>query len=153
MRHASAWLAGGFLALLTAGLVMTPTVSAADVGYAEDFALAKDRAAALAQLIPGTEDYYYHALHRLNSGQFDTIDELAGPWHRRFGQTPRLTEIQTRWALLTFDKDPKATLAYLNSRLNLHFNHQKEVLGVAPDLPVALDPQLISRARLRAHSF
>ena len=46
-------------------LVLTgTTVLAAEIGYIEDFALAKDRAEALKQLIPGTEDYYYyHCLH------------------------------------------------------------------------------------------
>ena len=48
------------------------SVAAADeVGFVEDFALSRDRAAALRQLIPGTEDYYYyHCLHYLNSEQY-----------------------------------------------------------------------------------
>src|SRR6188768_2168940 len=63
MTRATAWLPAGLLAALAAGLLLTPTSRAADVGYVEDFALARDRAAALQQLIPGTEDYYYyHAL-------------------------------------------------------------------------------------------
>src|SRR5262245_57153602 len=69
MTRAKAWLPLCLPAALAAGLLLTPTSRAADVGYAEDFALAKDRAAALGQLIPGTEDYYYyHCLHRLNTG-------------------------------------------------------------------------------------
>jgi hypothetical protein len=154
MRHAGAWLAGGFLALLGAGVIFTPTATAADVGYAEDFALAKDRAAALAQLIPGTEDYYYyHALHRLNTGQFDKIDELIRPWGERLGGSARLNEILLRRALLNFDKDPKGSLEYVRSRLDLHFNHQKETVGVAPNLPTALDPKVIARDTLRAGVF
>jgi len=56
----------------------TPTTSrAGDINFNEDFALAKDRAASLKQLIPGTEDYYYfHCLHYLNTGQFEKIDGL-----------------------------------------------------------------------------
>src|SRR5882724_11266537 len=78
-----------------------------DVGYVEDFALAKDRTTALAQLIPGTEDYYYyHCLHYLNTEQYAKVRELTRPWLSRFGQTPRLTEIQTRHALLTYTQNP-----------------------------------------------
>jgi len=75
--------------------VYTPTVTrAGDIDFNEDFALAKDRATALKQLIPGTEDYYYfHCLHYLNTGQFEKIDALTGPWHERHKQTARLTEI------------------------------------------------------------
>ena len=81
---------------LAGGLLLTPTGRAADVGYAEDFALAKDRAAALARLIPGTEDYYYyHCLHLLNAGRLDELDALTKPWVERHGQTARLTEVRS----------------------------------------------------------
>ena len=96
---------------LAAALLLTPTSRAADVGYAEDFALARDRAAVLGQLIPGTEDYYfYHALHALQTEQYDQAVALTKPWLERFGQTQRLTEVQIRPALLTYDRD-RETLA------------------------------------------
>src|SRR5438067_712865 len=41
---------------LAAGVVLTPATKAGDVGYIEEFALARDRGEALKQLIPGTED-------------------------------------------------------------------------------------------------
>ena len=35
-----------------------------EIDFVEDFVLAKDRAAVLKQLVPGTEEFsYYHALH------------------------------------------------------------------------------------------
>ena len=40
--------------------VLPSSATAGDIGFVEDFALAKDRAAALKQLIPGTEDYYFY---------------------------------------------------------------------------------------------
>ncbi|MSR32282.1 MAG: hypothetical protein EXR99_12325 [Gemmataceae bacterium] len=127
---------------------------AGEVQYIEDFSLAKDRANALKKLIPGTEDYYYfHALHYLNTGAPEKIEPLLKPWHERFGQTPHWTEIQTRRALLSYDNDPQGSLNYLRTRLGLHFNHQKETVGVAPNLPTALDPKLISRDHLLAISF
>ena len=134
-------------------LLVSPAL-AGEVGFIEDFALARDRAVSLRQLIPGTEDYYYfHCLHLLNSGQFDKIPELTKPWLERFGQTPRLTEIQTRHALLTFKRSPKESLDYLRNRLGVRFDQQKEVVGAAPNLPTVLDPNLYSRAALQAVSF
>src|SRR5205823_3843758 len=44
-------------------ILCVSTAIADDIGFIEDFALAKDRGASLRKLIPGTEDYYYfHAL-------------------------------------------------------------------------------------------
>src|SRR5438309_713913 len=125
--------------------------TAGEVGYIEDFALAKDRTTSLRQLIPGTEDYYYyHCLHFLNTEQFEKVDEFARPWLQRFGQTARLTEIQTRHALLSYERNPQRSLTYLRNHLGLHFNHQRAVPGAVPNLPTALDGKLISRETLRA---
>lgn len=147
-------LAGAVLAALAGGVVMTGRSSAGDIGYIEDFALAKDRTAALKQLIPGTDDYYYyHCLHYLNTEQFEKVEPLTRLWHERHNQTPRLTEIQTRYALLTYDKDPKRTIEYLRTRLGTQFNHQKESVGAEASLPTALDPKLISRDTLKASSL
>src|ERR1700758_5484846 len=130
------------------------TAAAGEVGYIEDFALPRDRAASLRQLIPGTEDYYYyHCLHFLNTEQFEKAEELTRPWLQRFGQTGRLTEIQTRHALLTYERNPERFLTYLRNHLSLQFNHQKIVVGAAPNLPMALDAKLISRDVLRSYSF
>jgi hypothetical protein len=127
---------------------------AGDIGFVEDFALAKDRAAALKQLIPGTEDYYfYHCLHYQNTEQFDKVEPMIKPWLERFGRTPRLTEIETRQALLTYDKDPKKTLDYLRNRLNLRFDHAKQITDRPPDLPTSLDQNLIARSTLMADSL
>ncbi len=125
-----------------------------EIEFVEDFSLAPDRTVSLKQLVPGTDDYYYyHALHFLNTEQFDKARELTGPWHQRHGQTPRLTEIQTRYALLTYDKNPQESLDYLRRKLGLNYNHQREQLGVEPNLPIDLDQKLISRATLLAHAY
>ena len=44
--------------------------------------------------------------------------------------SPRLTEIQTRHALLTYDRDPQKTLAYLRNKLGLRFDHRPPGIGV-----------------------
>src|SRR6478735_4209204 len=115
---------------LLAILVWNSVVLADDVGYVEDFALAKDRTKALSQLIPGTEDYYYyHCLHYLNTEQWAKAEELTRPWLERLGLTNRLVEIQTRHALLTYTQNPDRSLSYLKQRLGLRFNQQKSVPG------------------------
>ncbi|MCI0704511.1 MAG: hypothetical protein L0241_25940, partial [Planctomycetia bacterium] len=154
MTRATIWLMGASLAVLTCGVMFAPQSTAGDIGFIEDFALAKDRTTALKQLIPGTEDYYYyHCLHHLNTGEFDKIEPLTKLWYERHGQTVRLTEIQTRHALLTFDKDPKKTLEYVRNRLGLRFDHQKEVAGEVPNLPTVLDQKLIARETLKTSSL
>ncbi len=154
MRHATGWLMSGFLAALAGVVLLTPHSPARDIGFVEDFALAKDRIAALKQLIPGTEDfYYYHCLHYLNSGQFEKIEPQTKLWHERHGQTARLTEIQTRHALLDYEKNPKRTLAYVRSRLGLRFDHQKEVARRRARPADRARPTLISRDTLKAMSL
>lgn len=117
-----------------------------EIDFREDFALARDRSAALAQLIPGTEDYYYyHALHYLSTEQYEKVDQLLPLWVQRHGETTRVVEIRTRQALLTYEKNPEKTLTYLRNRLGLHYPHQREILGAEPKLPTALDPAFYSR--------
>jgi hypothetical protein len=53
MRPRTVWLVWAFPVF-----VLSRHVGAGEIGFVEDFALARDRAAALRQLIPGTEDYY-----------------------------------------------------------------------------------------------
>ncbi len=133
---------------------VAPFTHADEIGIAEEFALSTNRAETLKQLIPGTEDYYYyHTLHFLNIGDNGKAAALFKPWFERFKQTARLTEIQTRHALLNYEKDPQQSLDYLKTRLNLEFNHQKNIQGAAPDLPTALDPKLISHETLAAYSL
>jgi hypothetical protein len=167
MSRLTLWLQAAAPAALAALLVCLPPTRGQDpnwrpapgaggqeVQFIETFALAKDRAEALKGLIPGTEDYYYfHCLHHLNNGQFDKLPGLMKPWLERHGQTARLTEIQTRQAILAYDTDPQKALAYLRDRLGVRFDHQKEIAGAAPNLPTALDPKLIARARLKADSL
>src|SRR5262245_37443353 len=132
MKRTAPWLA--------VALVLASEAAAGEIGFVEDFALARDRAASLRQLIPGTEDYYYyHCLHHLNAEQYDQAEALTRPWLERFGQTPRLTEVQTRHALLTYARNPQRSLDYLRHRLGLHFEHQRVLPGAVPNLPTALD--------------
>ncbi|MBC7818034.1 MAG: hypothetical protein IAG10_14180, partial [Planctomycetaceae bacterium] len=122
-------------------------VIAGEIGFIEDFALAPDRAVPLKSLVPGTEDFYYfHCLHAQQAEQFDKVEPLVTQWIQKIGHTQRVNEILARQALLTYDKNPQKTLEFLRNKLGVNFGHQKEELGVEPNLPTKLDPQWISRA-------
>jgi hypothetical protein len=140
--------------VLATVVVLTPASQAADIGSVADFALAKDRVVALRQLIPSTVDYYYcHCLHDLNTCQFDQIKLLTCQWYQRHRQTARLTELQTRYALLTYETNPEQSLRYLRDRLGLRFDHQKKTVGITPNIPTSLDQNLISREKLKRDSL
>src|SRR5262245_49489164 len=143
--------------ILFACLTLTLAVAAVragDIGFVEDYALAKDKGAALKQLIPGTEDYYYyHGLYYLTTEQYAKAEALWKPWHERFGQTARLTEIQTRHALLTYPQNPQKSLEYIRNRLGVQFNHQRVIPGAAVNLPTTFDPALLARQRLKEYSL
>ena len=129
-------------------------VSANEVTFLEDFAIATDRAKVLAQLIPGTEDYYYyHCLYHLNRGEFEKVDSFLKPWKERNNNTPRIQEIELRKSILSYDRDPQSALRFLQQKLNLSFHHQRTILGAKPNLPTQLDASLISRNRLLADSL
>ncbi len=125
-------------------LALTSQVSGQEIRYIEDFAIAMDRSIALEKLIPGTEDYYYfYSLHYQHNRQLDEVDQLMKPWVKRFGNSTRAKEIQNRQALLKYDDDPQATLAYLKRELNVSFGHQREIPEAEQHLPTELDPKLI----------
>ena len=124
-------------------------VSAEEIPYVEDFALAKNRAEALKQLIPGTQDfYYYHCLHYQHTQQFDKAEAILAAWIKRYNYTAQVHEMLNRQVLLQYDKNPARALQRIRERLNLSFNHQREIIGKKPNLPTALDPKRISRESL-----
>ena len=74
-------------------------------------------------------------------------------WVQKIGHTARVNEILARQALLTYDKSPQQTLDFLRNKLGVHFPHQKEQLGVEPNLPTQVDPQWVARATLLQRAF
>ena len=130
---------------------------AGEIGFVETFALAEDREAVLATLVPGTEEwFYFHALHRLNTERYGEIEPLLADWVKAHGETERVWEIRSRRALLTFAATPDATVAYLERRLGVSYPHERIVPGAEPQLPTALDAALVSvesfTARAQAHA-
>jgi hypothetical protein len=152
-RWLFAWVGLG-LAVLVVPAAALPKAEGQEITFLEDFALAKDRAEALKQLIPGTEDYYYyHALHYQNLEQYAKVEPMLTAWIERHGRTARVIEIENRQALLTYAKNPDKTIEFLIHRLGLNFNHQRERLNEKPNLPVILSQDAISRSRLTERAF
>ena len=137
-------------ALFVLGVLCPFAAEAQNLRFLELFALTTNRAAALAELVPGTDEFFfYHALHAQNQRRPDEVRKILDDWVRaRKGSEPAVArEIRHRQALLDYERDPKATLEYLQRELNLRFDHTRRVSERRPDLPTRLDPTLISGAR------
>lgn len=119
------------------------------LGFEERFALATDRDAAIAELVPGTEEaYFYRCLHLQNQGRLEEVPALLAEWIERHGRSPRSTEIENRQMLLDYERDPAGTFERLRRRLGLQFDHQRTEAGARPDLPTRLDPGLLDPTAL-----
>ncbi len=133
--------------LLFLNAVVGWSVSAQEIGYIETFGLAGNREAALKELVPGTDEYYYfHALQAQNTGQRERFQEVIERWIReRNGQvTDGARELLNRQALLDYDKDPQKTLKYLREQMDLHFDHARKTGERRSDAPTRFDNALIS---------
>ena len=129
---------------------------AGQIGYVEDFALAKDRTEALKQLIPGTDDYYYyHCLHYQNTGQKAQFDKTFRSWLGKHNgnRTSRATMLENRRALLQYKTDPQGSLRHIQNRLGLLFNHRRQTAKTTTNLKSKLDEGLISRQRLTQNAY
>ena len=146
-----------FFTLLATSIInhgMTMPSPATEIRFVEDFALTRDREQALDLLVPGSEDYFYfHCLNLQNTERFDEVEQLLKRWVKAHGNTSRVRQIQHRQALLTYEQNPKKTLRYLESYLNLNFSHQREKIDQQSNLPTRLDPNLIRRERLSKIGF
>lgn len=113
-----------------------------EIGFAETFALADDRAAVLDELVPGSPDWSYHrCLVLQHEGRLDEVDGELLEWIGRHGDhDPRLDVIRNRQALLAYARDPARTYDHLRDVLRPRLDHQRDVPGAVPDLPTALDP-------------
>ncbi|WP_161604221.1 hypothetical protein [Roseiconus nitratireducens] len=123
---------------------------AAPIGLMERFALAEDREAVLAELIPGSEDYYfYHCLHYQNTNQLARADAILNEWvASRKGQMTALIHSMTdRQRLLTYDQSPQQTVDYFVRRLGIQLNHSPPARKGTRRFPSQLDPDFLNRER------
>ena len=113
-----------------------------EIGYVETFALSEDRAEALKELVPGTDEYYYYScLHYQNTGQRELYKKTLDSWVRRHNGTvvPQARELMNRQALLDYERDPKKTLEYVRRELDLRFDHSRRTGEKKSGAPTRFD--------------
>ncbi len=144
-------------AVCGSGPVALPVVAAqqAPPGFDEAFALAPDRAQVLDQLVPGSPEWtFYSCLQLQQVGALQEAQATLRAWIDQHGRDDGwVGQLETRQALLSFERDPAATWAFLRERLGLHFDDRRQTAGDVPDLPTSLDPSAISQATLLARAL
>ncbi len=140
--------------LLAIMVIMTGHAVAGEISYNERFALGGDRTAALKELIPGTEDYYYYnALHLELEGRLVEAKRILDAGVKKFGHSGRLRELENRHALKSYKEKPDYSLRYIIDRLNVYFNHRQKKLKEEVRLPTKLSPSRISFSTLAKYAF
>jgi len=144
-----------YRSLLALALLATPLITrAGEISYNERFALGGDRKAALAELIPGTQEYYYYnALQLEHEGRLAEAKKMIDDGVKKHGHTGLLRELENRYALKNYKNNPGASLSYIIDRLNLHFNHQQKKLKPEVRLPTTLNQDSISFNKLAKYAF
>lgn len=114
-----------------------------DLELLEALALSDDRSAALAQLLPGSEDHdYYRAIAAQHRGALDEVDAIVGAWPERHGHTPRYDRLRLRQLLYRVTAAPPApprgVTEQVRDRFGVSHWHEAEVEEVDPSRPSRL---------------
>src|SRR5689334_5396213 len=119
-----------------------------DLEQLEAFALG-DREAALAQLVPGTEDHDYHrALLLQERGQLADVDALLAEWTTRHGYSDRRSRIERRQVLYRLGTLDQAALNQVRHELGVELDHQADLDSERPRHDTVLDQRAIDPATL-----
>ncbi|MBL9099988.1 MAG: hypothetical protein JNL82_03465 [Myxococcales bacterium] len=121
-----------------------------ELEHLEALALADDRAAALAALLPGTVEHdYWHGVQLQHQGRLDEVDALLAGWHKRHGRSDELqTRLRRRQLLLRAGLDLAAHADALRFEAGLRLDDQAEAVAAAQRHPGSLDPALLDPAAL-----
>ncbi|HEX2689872.1 MAG TPA: hypothetical protein VHN14_24805 [Kofleriaceae bacterium] len=110
-----------------------------DLEILEALALSDDRAAALAQLLPGSEDHdYYRALHAQHRGALDEVDAILSAWPDRHGRTPSYDRLRLRQLLHRVTTVPGQAADQVRDWFSVSHWHEAEVEEVDPARPSRL---------------
>lgn len=118
------------------------SVMAEPIGWMERYALADDRQAMLAELIPGSNDhYFYHCLYYQTSGQLERSEAVVRQWlaAHKGTETPAITAMIDRQRLLTYGESPQRTIDYLVRKLGIQLNHSPPATKNERRYPSRLD--------------
>ncbi|MCB9697579.1 MAG: hypothetical protein H6738_12430 [Alphaproteobacteria bacterium] len=120
----------------------------------EALALSDDRDAAVAALVPGTEDHdYWAAIRAQHLGDLDAVDQILARWRSRHGDGSRRQALELRQAVLRADADLSAHADALAELLDVSLDHAREVEHEAAPHPTALDPSLLDTDALLADAL
>src|SRR3954462_2486729 len=98
-----------------------------DLEILEALALSADRSAALAQLLPGSEDHdYFRCLPAQHAGRFDEPDPIIDAWVDRHGHTERYQRLHLRQLLYRLDRDPDHTADDVRDHFSVEHSHERE---------------------------
>ena len=125
-----------------------------EIGFSERFALAENREAVLAELIPGTDTYfYYHCVHCQTVGKIAEARGHLDAWIAKFGLNEQTQRMQTRQFLLEYRTNPQATFDHLRANFGINVAHAAPRKDEAAELQTKLDPNLLDwKSILRNHS-
>ena len=116
-----------------------------EIGFLERFALAENRQEAIAELVPGSADFYYFsALLAQLEGRLGDVDGILEDWTERHGPNPAMDQILRRQALLLYSSDPEASLKTLSDQLGLLFDHVQRRPDAEAEGFTEVDPAKIS---------
>jgi len=130
------------LSPLAALLVGFTAVHAEPVSWMERYALAKDREAMLAELIPGSDDYFfYHCLFYQTNGKLERSEAMLAEWRdsKNGKETAAIVAMTDRQRLLTYEASPKRSIDYLVRRLGIDLNHAPPTTRAERRFPSELD--------------
>ena len=121
-----------------------------DLEVREALALSEDREAALAQLLPGSEDHdYYRCLHAQHAGKLDDADKIIHAWPERHGQTERYRRMGLRQLLLRVTSDTPARFTEkVRDWFGVSHWHEAEVETVDAKRPTRVAEDTFDGARL-----
>lgn len=112
-----------------------------DLETLEALALADDRAAALAHLLPGSEDHdYFRCVHAQHAGKLDDADAILAQWTERHGGGERHERLRLRQLLYRLGDDPARVADDVRDRFGVSHWHEAEVAEVDPSRPTRLAP-------------
>ena len=121
-----------------------------DLDLLEALALAEDRPAALAAILPGTARHdYWRGVHLQHAGRLDEVDALLAEWPGHHPREDELRErLERRQLLLRAGGDLAAHADALRFRAGVSLDDQAEAEVAALRYPTRLDPALLGVAVL-----
>lgn len=111
-----------------------------DIDQLEALALGDDRAAALAALVPGSEDHdTWRAIGLQHQGLLDEVDRVLAAWTSRHGDTTARRRIERRQLLLRLGVDLDSAAPQVVDAAGLQLQHEAEVEAGAARYPTRFD--------------